>query len=128
MSINCFSGNQTRAAQIARRAVRSLAVTDLESLVCDHLDETDDELCTAVDADYPTIQKRLDELIEQRKSLPEEARMLCDEVFNLFYQREGIRQIAWFNLGFQTALRLIGEPPEMHVVKGGAARRKVVAS
>ena len=37
---------------------RPLAVTDLECLVCDDLNETHDELCTAVDADYPAIEKR----------------------------------------------------------------------
>jgi hypothetical protein len=96
--------------------------------VCDDLNETHGELCTAVDADYPAIEKRAAELEQQMKSLPEEVQALCGEYSDLLIKREGVRQIAWFNLCFQAAIRLLGEPPEMHVVEGGATQRKRVAS
>jgi hypothetical protein len=129
MSFQYYMGNQTRAAQIAREIVKPLAVSDLECMLAEQIiGEETEKLYTAVDPDYSTVDKRAAELKRQIESLPEEAKALCGEYSDLLLQRETTRQIAWFNLGFQAAIRLLGAPPELHIVDGGVVQRKRVAS
>ena len=90
--------HQPRAARIAREIAKPLAVSDIESLLSDHLREEDlERLYTAVDSDYPKYKK-------------------ANDVSGL----EAIIQIAWFNLGWAAALRLMGTAPEIRIVSNSA--------
>jgi hypothetical protein len=126
MSLLYAKGNQPKAAQIARQLVKPFAITDIECAItegvsCDEIEQ----LCTAVNPEYPKIEKRLDDIEKQMENHVDSA--LCGEYSGACIDVMTIRQLAWFNLGFQAAIRLLGEPPEMHVVNGGATQRKRMA-
>ncbi len=115
--------NQARAQRIAREIVKPLAVSDLECIIGNSMGVSSgkhDRLFAAVDPDYPALEKGLAEIDQQLKSLPKEVQSLFSEYSDLMIQEDAIRQLAWFHLGFQAALRLLGAPPDMHVVNGGA--------
>ena len=49
---------------------------------------------------------------------------LLDELANAQIRLESITRLAWFHLGRQAAVRLLGAPPDMHVVNDGIAEPK----
>jgi hypothetical protein len=104
------AGNHARAERIAREIVKPLDVGDIESLVtADFNAEVYDELYTAVDSDYPEIQKQLDDLDQRIDALQdEEAKKLCGEYSKALRDLDWPHTMAWFHLGFAAALRLLG--------------------
>src|ERR1044071_653673 len=98
MSLTYFGKmeNQARAGKIARQMMKDLAISDVESIVAEHLERLElEKLYEAIDADYPAV----------RKALFDHPCELDDEHSSL----QGIIQTAWFNLGFAAALQLLGE-------------------
>src|SRR5215467_6598154 len=89
--------NHARASRIARELIKPLDASDIEWLIHESLSLRQGELerlYTAVDTDYPNLKKELaniqDEHADQRSRL------------------EDISQTAWFILGWQAAIRLMG--------------------
>ena len=94
-----MSNKRGNAAQLARKLVPLDPVGDLRWAVLEGLADQGrkrlKELCTAVDSDYPAIEKRLDPLLNK---LPDE-----------FCTFQAIIEEAWFHIGFQAAMRVQGK-------------------
>ena len=117
-----------RAMRLARKLVKeNLDWADLESVITEGMQypEQWNELLTAVSADYMKKEKHLDEIEEQVNELGEEAKKLFGEFSNLHIDQLCTRQIAWFQLGYATALRLVGRPPEVEIIGGGNKEPKL---
>jgi len=124
-------GNHQRAARIAREIVKPLSAGDLECVITDNMENSEwERMEAALDpAEYARLNKKIDEIHRRVEKIgSEEAENLCDEYYSTLIDLEWFKQSSWFHLGFQAALRLLGTPPDLHVVKGGAALRKRVAS
>jgi len=128
-----YPGNQRRVERIAREMVKHLAVTDLAFTIKDCMDQADiDRLAAAVDSEaYPDLKKKAEELADQLEhELPAdaEAHKFFIDYSSIRDYIEDLQSIGWFNLGFQAALRLMGTPPDFHVINGAATQRKRRAS
>jgi len=122
--------NHHRVARIARKIAKPLSVGDIEFVVSEGMTADElEELCSAVDPEsYKELKKKEADLEHRLELLPdEEAKKLCGEYWNVVQELDYCKTLGWFHLGFQSALKLLGEPPEMHVVDGGAIQRKRVA-
>jgi hypothetical protein len=61
-----------------------------------------------------------------RDVLPdEESRKLLGDYSDLHLRQDTTKMIAWFQLGYATALRLLGRSPDMEVVDGGVKEPKL---
>lgn len=120
--------NQARATRIAREMLKPLAVSDIECMIGQSRAFDRDEynkLCAAIDSDFPATVKRLAEIEDRLLTITTgEVEELFAEFVNERIAQEGINQIAYFNLGFQAALRLLGGQADMRVVDGGAQAKK----
>jgi hypothetical protein len=118
-------GNQSGAARIAREIVKELAPSDIEWLINAKHEEYE-RLYTAVYPNYPNIEKQRRELEKQIEAIASaDIKPLLDEYGDHAFELEGIKQTAWFNLGFAAALRLLGTPPQMNVINGGVTETKL---
>jgi hypothetical protein len=121
MSLHYYPGNQTRAARIARELVSELAPTDLDCVITESMGVAGyDRLFMAVNEKYLEYKKTLSKLDDQIRALSsDELRSLFHKYSDVSVDLDSIKEIAFFNLGFAAALRLVGAPPTMDIVTGG---------
>jgi len=128
MSFSYCVGNQAKAARIARQIVKPLDVTDVECVVSGGMKypEEHHKLYTAIRPDYAEMERRYHDLWDRLKESidSEEVKKMLGELSDAEIDLRGAREMAWFHLGFAAALRLMGAPPDMHVVNGGNAEPK----
>jgi hypothetical protein len=109
MSIQYPFGSQASAAQIARELVKDLAISDIQALIADNLQEGEiNRLCKAIDPAVSERVKERAEIAERIKTLSPEMAELWKEYCAAQESVWDVRKIAWFNLGFQAALKLLG--------------------
>ena len=115
MTIQYTFDNQASAARIARELVKELAISDIQALIADNLSEGEiNRLCKAIDpAVYPERVKERAEIAERIKTLTPEMTELWDQYCAAQESVWGVRKIAWFNLGFQAALKLLGTSSDL---------------
>jgi hypothetical protein len=128
MALEFVSSNGPRAMRVARKIVKPLDWADIESVVTNSMNQSEyDELFTAVDSDFLKSEKHLQQLYQTlRDVLPdEESRKLLGDYSDLHLRQDTTKMIAWFQLGYATALRLLGRSPDMEVVDGGVKEPKL---
>ena len=110
MSLQSALGSQASAAQIARELVKSLTISDIQALIADNLGEGEiNRLCKSIDpAEYPEKVKERAEIADRIKALTPEMAEIWNEYCAAQEAVWDVRKIAWFNLGFQAALKLLG--------------------
>ena len=110
MSVQSAFGSQASAAQIARELVKGLTISDIQALIADNLQEGEiNRLCKAIDpAEYSERVKERTEIVDRIKTLTPDMAELWKEYCAAQEAVWDVRKIAWFNLGFQAALKLLG--------------------
>jgi hypothetical protein len=96
-------------------------ITAIESGVSESSLNADDlqRLFTAIDPRYPEYEKKIEEAEQRLKDLGEETLFGYDGLDDAHCGIVNTRQTAYFNLGFQTAVRLLGRstpPPRFKAV------------
>ena len=115
MSPQYHFGSQASAAQIARELVKGLTISDIQALIADSLQEGEiNRLCKAIDpAEYSERVKERAEIADRIKTLTPEMADLWKEYCAAQEAVWNVRKIAWFNLGFQSALKLLGASSDL---------------
>jgi hypothetical protein len=118
-------GNDAKVERIARELAKKLAISDISHAMWEELPPGEiARICTALDPEFGEREKELGEIKKKIEALGPEVASLWSEASLTQEYRLEIRQTAWFNLGFQAALRLMGTSPDFHVINGGATQRK----
>ena len=122
MTLQYRSSNGPRAMRVARKMVKPLDWCDIESVVTGSMHQAEfDALFMAVDSDYLSGEQRLHEMYDTLEAAltDESLRKILVECSDLHLSQENTKMMAWFQLGYASALRLLDRQPEMAVVDGG---------
>ncbi len=130
MGSNSSAQKPNKTMKLARSIVSSaLDVGTLEDIVGQSMPaDTYKEICLAVDVDYESREKRLDEIEDETNALDSRAREIIGEFCELYWAQTSTRQTAFFHLGYAAALRLSGSPPPVEPITGGGDRDPKLAT
>jgi hypothetical protein len=114
MSISIRGGNQHKAERVARDIVKNLTVMDIDWNIVESMGlEREQQLCAAVDEDFPKDYKRVFQLSKKiTDAVNDDIDKLFEEHSDLCLRLSIARQKAAFVLGYFAALRLVGVTPK----------------
>jgi hypothetical protein len=121
MSLEYVSANGSRAMRVARKIVKPLDWGDIESVITQSMSQDEfNALFMSVDSDYENNEKRIHELLDDIRDISStDAYKLIKKYDNLRCNQECIKLVAWFQLGFAAALRLLDKPADLKIIGGG---------